>query len=267
MKPATLLAAYIWQMRTTASWVLLILLTTTLNTLGQTTRTHGVFWGRLVLADRIGDRWRGELYLEKRTQNIPGETSPFGSHYIKNVRFWAIYSASQTVKLGISPIAYFNTHSFLSEPSDVGDPSVKEFRWAARLEHVQKLKPFNFINRYTLEYRRRDLNHDNVFQPNWRVRYMVRLEKPVTGILRNNAPVSFSLANEVLLQFGKAVRRNPNVFDQNRISAGVTFPVVRNVNTTFSYLNIIQQRSNGKDFDLANALWFTLTFDNLFSQL
>ena len=95
---------------------------------------------------------------------------------------------------------------------------------------------------------------------------MARLEKPVMGILRNNKPVSFFIGDEVLFQFGKAVKNNANMFDQNRAAAGFSLEIVKNIKTSFSYLNIFQQRANGKDFDDANALWAVVTFDNLFSQ-
>ncbi|MEI9911209.1 MAG: hypothetical protein WDO71_16995 [Bacteroidota bacterium] len=68
------------------------------------------------------------------------------------------------------------------------------------------------------------------------------------------------------MQFGKAVRGNVNVFDQNRIAAGFSYEFVKNVKAGVTYLNIQQQRVNGKDFDNANVLWVVLTFDNLFSQ-
>lgn len=145
-------------------------------------------------------------------------------------------------------------------------PGIKEFRFTARLEQTQKLRYFNFSNRYTLEYRRRDILHNHVYQPNWRVRYQVKLEKPVMGILSKAKPVSFFLADEALIQFGKAVRMNSNVFDQNRLSAGFSYEVVKNIRTSISYLNILQQRNSGKDFDDAHALWIILQFDSLFSQ-
>lgn len=99
------------------------------------------------------------------------------------------------------------------------------------------------------------------------MRYQAKLEKPVKGIFSNGKPVSFYLSNEVFVQFGKAVRNNPNVFDHNRIVVGVSYELLRNVKTSVSYLKIIQERINGKDFDDADALWIVLTFDNVISQL
>jgi len=233
--------------------------------ISQVTRHHGVFWGRLVLADKLTEKLKWELYLQKRTQNIPGEKSIFGASHFSSVWFWLNYSVSKNLRLSVSPFGYFDSYAFLTEPGDVDIPGVKEFRWTARLEQEQKFRIFKFSNRYGVEYRRRDLLHNSDYQPNWRIRYMAKLEKSVPGILKNK-PVSFFLTDEVFIQFGKAVRQYPNVFDQNRISAGFSVDLLRNIKISASYLNIIQERLNGRDFDDAHSLWVVLTLDNLFSQ-
>lgn len=232
----------------------------------QRTVHHGVFWGRLVLSDKISDKFKWELYLQKRTQNIPGDKNIFGASHFYSAWLWLNYGLSKNLRLSVSPIGYFDSYAFLTEPKDIEVPGIKEFRWVVRLEQEQKFKYFNYSNRYSVEYRRRDINQDDVYLPNWRLRYQARLEKPVKGILSKDKPVSFFVADEVFIQFGKAVRNNPNVFDQNRISAGFSYEVLKNIKTSISYLNIIQQRINGKQFDDAHCIWVVLTFDNLFSQ-
>ena len=232
----------------------------------QTTHHHGVFWGRFVISDKITDRLKWDLFLQKRTQNVPGEKSIFGAPHFTSVWLWLNYTLSKSWKVSVSPFGYFTSYAFLTEPADTDIPGIKEYRWVVRFEEEQKYKWFNFSNRYSFEYRRRDLERDNRYQPNWRIRYQARAEKPVTGILPNKMPVTFFVADEIFIQFGKAVRENPNVFDQNRLSAGFSLQVVKNIKTSFSYLNIMQERNNGKDFDNAHSLWVILAIDNVFSQ-
>lgn len=143
---------------------------------------------------------------------------------------------------------------------------MKEFRWTVRAEH-EKRKWLSYANRYSVECRIRDLRHNGDYQPNWRIRYQLRFEKQVTGFFSDEKPVSFSVSDEVFIRFGKAVKGNANVFDQNRIAAGVSYEVLRNIKAGIHYLNICQQRVNGKDFDNANVLWVVLTLDNLFTRL
>ncbi len=197
----------------------------------QRTIHHGVFWGRFYSA------W-----------------------------LWLNYTVNKNLKLSVSPFGYFDSYLFLTKAEDVDIPGVKEFRWVIRLEQEQKFKWLNYSNRYSVEYRRRDLNQNNVYLPNWRVRYMARLEKPVKGLFSKEKPVAFFIADEVFLQFGKSVKNNPNIFDQNRISTGFSYEVLRNIKISISYLNILQERISGKQFDNAHTLWIVVTFDNLFSQ-
>ena len=246
--------------------LIFVLLILSVLSYGQQTRTHGVFWGRLVLSDKINTKMSWEAYLQKRTQNIPKETSIFGAPHFFSIWLWMNYAVSKNVKLSVSPFGYFDSYGFLTQPSDVDIPGIKEFRWVVRLESEQKLKYFNYSNRYSVEYRRRDIRNDNVYQPNWRLRYQAKIEKPVNNLLSAKKPVSFFLTDEIFMQFGKAVRANPNVFDQNRLNIGASYEVVKNIKVSLSYLNIMQQRNSGKDFDDANAVWVILAFNNLFSQ-
>jgi hypothetical protein len=246
--------------------VYLLLLVNPFTGHAQKTYKHGVFWGRLVLSDRISDKLKWELYCQKRTQNIPGHKNIFGGPHFFSLWAWLNYQVNNEVKLSFSPVGYFDSHLFFTNPEDAGNPGVKEFRWTARAEH-EKRKWLNYANRYSVEYRVRDLQHNGNYRPNWRIRYQLRFEKPVKGILSEKKPVSFSLSDEVFIQFGKAVRGNANVFDQNRIVAGVAYEFLHNIKAGINYLNIRQQRINGKEFDNANVLWIVLTFDNLFSQL
>ena len=252
--------------RTLSLAVITILLLISQDSYSQTTYNHRVFWARIIIGDKISDRLKWELYGQKRTQNIPGEKSLFGGPHFMSLWLWFNYSVNNKLNLSVSPFGYFDSHIFFTTPADAELPGVKEYRWTLRAEQIQKFNWFNYSNRYGLEYRIRDLKNDGDYQPNWRVRYMVRLEKPIKGILSREKPLSFFISDEVFIQFGKAVRNNPNVFDQNRITAGASYEVFKNIRCSLSYLNILQQRINGKDFDNANALWIVIAFENIFGK-
>jgi len=166
--------------------------------------------------------------------------------------------------VSISPFGYFESYVLNVKPTDEDLAPIKEFRWSVRLEHETKGRIVNYSNRYNVEYRWRDLLNNNNYQPNFRVRYMARLEKSVTGIF--SKPVSFVLYDEIFLQFGKAVKDNPNVFDQNRLYLGFNYEILKNVKTSVGYIYGFQERNSGKDFDNINTFWVVLNFDNIFSQ-
>lgn len=231
----------------------------------QRTHHHGVFWGRLILADTINSRFKWELYLQKRTQSV-GTGNIFKTPHFISIWPWLNYKLTANTKISLSPIAFFDSHVFYDSPDDVKPEGVKEYRVTARFENEQKLRPFNYSNRYSLEYRMRDLAYDGDYQSNWRARYQIKLEKPLLNVFSKDKPLSVFLSEEVFIQFGKAVKNNPNIFDQNRINLGARYEILKNISFSASYLNIIQQRISGKDIDYAHALWVVLAFENLFSQ-
>jgi hypothetical protein len=150
------------------STILLFLLVVSLVSLSaQKMNNHTVFWGRLVLADKISDKFKWEVYLQKRTQNA-STGSLFSAPHFFSVWPWLSYKATDNTRTSFSPIAYFNSHLFYDNLDDVKPKGVKEFRVSARVENEQKLRWINYSNRYSLEYRMRDLGYNGNFRPNWR---------------------------------------------------------------------------------------------------
>jgi hypothetical protein len=226
----------------------------------QTNFYHNIVWGRLVLTDTINARLRWELMIQHRRQNVPdNEADVFRAPQFSSYAPWLHYTLSPTLKFSVSPIGYFENWTLLSQPADLAKVSTRELRVVARLDQEQKLGWLNLMNRYTLERRWRDAANTNVFQPNWRVRYMLRLEKPIRAAWLKR-PLSVVLSDELMVQFGYAVRGNPNVFDQNRLYGGVNVGLSRSVKASLGYLWTIQERPSGKEFD------YVLTFDNVLSQ-
>lgn len=226
---------------------------------------HNVFWGRLVLADTINSKIKWEVWLQQRTQNAYGESSPFKAPQFSTIWTWITYSVNKDLRVAVTPFSYFNTWTLYTKPSDIGTDPVKEYRWVVRLEDQHRLKYFNFINRFALEYRLRDLTSKNVYVTNYRFRYMARFEKAIQASWMPR-PVTWIVNDEVMFQFGKAVENNAGLFDQNRIYMGFQYEILRNIKLNVGYLYTIQQRPSGKEFDNINTLWAIVTFDNLFSQ-
>lgn len=231
----------------------------------QQRTTHNLFWLRLALSDTITTKLKWEVYIQRRTQNgSDNKSNIFKAPQFESYWLWLHYSLRKNIKVSVSPFGYFESYVLNVKPSDEEMPPIKEYRFSARLDHETRGRYFNYINRYNLEYRWRDLLNNNHYQPNWRVRYMARLEKPVNGILPR--PVTFVFYDEIFLQFGKAVRDNPNVFDQNRVYLGFNYELLKNVKTSVGYIYGFQARNSGEEFDHINTFWVVLNFDNLISQ-
>nr|WP_293839664.1 DUF2490 domain-containing protein [uncultured Arsenicibacter sp.] len=233
---------------------------------GQNHYHHNVVWGSLALTDTINKRLRWEVFLQHRRQNSPdNEANAFRAPQFSSYWTWVSYSLTPNVKLCLSPFGYFKSWLLAADPAELRKEPIQEVRLAIRLDHEQRYRKLTYTNRYSLERRWRDLANDGIYQPNWRVRYQARIEIPVRASWIHR-PLSVTVFDEVFIQFGKAVRRNPNVFDQNRIYAGLSYGISKHLKASLGYIYQIQQRNSGKEFDHANVLFGVLTADNFFSR-
>lgn len=228
--------------------------------------SHNVFWGRIVLGDNITPKLRTELWVQKRTQDTESSTSMFDSPQYDSYWLWFSYNVKSNLKVSISPFGYFKNYILYTQPSDLDRSPVKEFRYCLRLEHEVKLPVVNYSNRFSLEYRMRDLVGAGSYDPNWRLRYMARFEKQILGEWLKGHSLSLVAYDEVMVQFGKAVRENPSIFDQNRLYAGVSYSLFKNIKVAPGYLFTVQQRPSGDVFDYINTFWVVVTFDRVVSQ-
>lgn len=250
--------------RKLASVFLFTLLSNLTYSQSLTNYHHNTFWGRVVLSDKISNKLKWELYLQQRTQNDESDKlNIFKHHQLTSYWVWLHYQATKDLRISVTPFCYFNTISLFPQPAEIGNRGIKEYRWAVQLEHTQKLRYLNFANRYSLEYRYRDLVTEGVFVPNYRIRYRARLEKPLKN---EKHPISLILYDEVFLEFGKAVAASPAVFNQNRLYAGFSYEIVKNIKFNLGYMYLVQERSTGMALDTSNVIWGILTFDNIFSQ-
>ncbi|MEI9920169.1 MAG: DUF2490 domain-containing protein [Bacteroidota bacterium] len=247
--------------------IVCLFLLVSIQSFAQKWANHQVFWGRLILSDTINSRLRWEMFIQKRTQNdYAGDANVFHSDQFDSYWFWLNYSVNKNLRVSISPFGYFKSYVLNVQPGDADLAPVKEWRWCARVEQGTNGKYLNFANRWTAEYRYRDLKNNDDWQPNWRLRYMMRFDKPVKGLLSDSKPVTFTISNEIFLQAGKSVHGNPNIFDQNRLYGGAAYEILKNVKLSVGYIYGFQERVSGKDFDHINYYWVVLTFDNLISQ-
>lgn len=247
--------------------ILLLLFLSTSGVSAQTVYHHNNFWGRVALSDRITDKWKWEVLLQGRTQNDPeNNLNIFKHQQLTSYWLWLNYQINKDLRVSVTPFCYFNTRSLFPQPVELGNRGVKEFRWAVQVEHTHRFKTINYSNRYSIEYRLRDLTTHDVYEHNYRIRYRARLERPIKKEWLKGKALSLIAYDEVFFEMGEAVKKSPAVFNQNRLYAGASYEVYKNVKFNLGYMYLIQERPSGTVFDHSNVLWAILTFDNLFSQ-
>lgn len=81
---------------------------------------------------------------------------------------------------------------------------------------------------------------------NYRARYSLSFQVPLTGPATRSLPVALVLQDEVLINFGRQVVYN--YFDHNRLFCGLNFTVVRNNTLQVGYMNHFRQLASGNKF-------------------
>lgn len=92
---------------------------------------------------------------------------------------------------------------------------------------------------------------------NFRVRYRLGVELPVSVVLPAAKLFKFKFANEIHFNFGKNITYN--TFDQNRINLGLAYDLLPDVLTLETgYLNWFQQRTLGDAYFMRHILYLSV---------
>ena len=119
-----------------------------------------------------------------------------------------------------------------------------EYRPWQQVQFANNFSSFKITQRLRLEERfRKVLFNDSTLAPgnsfNFRFRYNILGEFPLSkkeGVLK---PISLILSEEILINIGKQVVYN--YFDQNRVFVGIKFKINKGNSIQLGYLNLFQQ--------------------------
>ena len=109
-------------------------------------------------------------------------------------------------------------------------------------------------------YRHKVADNDHLaagYNYNWRLRYNLFFNVPLSKKAFAPNTFSFVLNNEVHINFGKEIVYN--YFDQNRFFAGFAYHTNAHDNIQFGYMNLFQQLAGGnsyKSIDVARIFYF-----------
>jgi len=153
---------------------------------------------------------------------------------------------------------------FLQNPNDPNSTitlTVPELRPHIEFGYNQKLAKVSFDQRFRAEARFfHETNsiytelEDGFNFGNFRFRYKFQSTIPLIKI-SNQRYFKIKISNEIHINAGNKITKN--VFDQNRIYAGISFDVLKNLAFDMGYLNWFQQRPNG-DFYNRDIVRFTV---------
>jgi hypothetical protein len=162
---------------------------------------------------------------------------------------------------GKYPIAYGIAHLWLA-PKEGNNTWSNENRIYQQWSGTHKQGIISILHRIRTEQRWKEMivNDEKTGEKqfSFRLRYLASFD---ARIFKNKKLPSLVLADEILVQFGKDILLN--TFDQNRLFLGIKLPVKPNLSFDVGYMNILQQKSTGYQYDSSDLfrLFFYYTPD------
>lgn len=147
-------------------------------------------------------------------------------------------------------------HLWLSNRSGATELFSNENRLYQQLQLTQTVGKIRLLQRLRVEERwqQRVVNFlpTTDYRYSTRYRYLLSATMPLS---KNKKMPSLVLADELLLQSGKAIVYNP--FDQNRLFAGIRQQLTPSLAFDFGYMLVNQQRLSGDQYSRNHTIrWF-----------
>lgn len=86
---------------------------------------------------------------------------------------------------------------------------------------------------------------------NYRARYSLQFQVPLTAATSRSLPLAFVVQDEVMINFGRQVLYN--YFDQNRLFCGLHIPIAPQQVLQVGYMNLFRQLPAGNRFRLSHV--------------
>ncbi len=210
----------------------------------KNTEHQELLWTRYFFKLKASEKWSPFFDIEERIYIFPFRQH----HFIPSMG--ANYKLNNDFSLTAS-MMYFEM-VLPQDPQAVERDIFQELRPQAAVNYKHNIdKHWSLLNRFKFEwrYKKRPLESTYSFS-NYRLRMRMGLK------YKFNSHWGAKILEEILINAGENVGQN--VFDQNRLSAGLNY----NLNSTFSletgYMYWYQQKASGVDFFSRNIVYFTL---------
>ncbi len=212
----------------------------------KTTSTTGQAWFAFFNQTRLSDKWGlwADVHLRTREDYFSNLSQGI-------LRLGGTYYLNDNTKL---TAAYAFVNQFPSGSTSISVPEHRpwqQIQWHTNYPKMKLMQWFRLEERW-----RRKLKNSNEladdYSFNFRLRYNILTQFPLSKKRFQPGTFSFVLSNEVFINFGKQIVYN--TFDQNRFFAGFHYHVNKRDNLQFGYMNVFQQLAAGNQYRSINAM-------------
>ena len=206
--------------------------------------TQNVLWTRYLLKFQVSEKWTLFFDVEERMYMFP-----FRQHQLLP-SIGANYRLDNNFSL-TAAMMYFELTLPQNPTADFTEIQ-QELRPQIALNYKHSLnEKLSFLSRFKAEWRYKKPPSAQYFTfRNYRLRMRLGLKYTI------NSTWALNLSEEIHFNVGKKIVRN--VFDQNRLTFGVSYKINDKFSLDTGYLYWFQQSSSGDDFFSRNIVYFTL---------
>lgn len=148
---------------------------------------------------------------------------------------------------------YGYINQYPANKNGVSQPEHRPWQQLQWHTNYSKVKTMQYV-RLEERYRRKLLNESTLgegYSFNFRVRYNILLQVPLSSKPSSANTFSFIANDEVHINLGKEIVYN--TFDQNRFFVGLAYHVNNSDNIQFGYMNVFQQLPAGNNYRSIHA--------------
>jgi hypothetical protein len=149
-----------------------------------------------------------------------------------------------------------DNHLYISQPEHFGWQQIQWFNTFHKKKLMQWIRLEERYRKHVLDNYTLGDNYDFSYRARYEAYYQLPLSKE--GISRHH--FSFAIGEEIYINFGKKIINN--YFDQNRISAGLSYMVNNHDNLVLSYIILFQQLAAGNQYKSLNVIRLSF-FENI----
>lgn len=224
----------------------LLLSTAALPSIAQTTEkkinTRAFGWFSYFNTLQLSSKWSITSDVSERFFFDNGKQFQFLLRSMANCNLGQNWSAG-------AGLVYLRAHT--SDPASASTLAVPELRPFEELSYRQKFNKITLTHRYRVEERfiRKTANDklDDGYNFNFRFRYQFTFDYNLYKSKDNARALNLRAAEEVMVNTGKKIVNN--MFDQNRITVGLNYQIIKDLNVQLDYMYLFQQRNTAGQYN------------------
>jgi hypothetical protein len=205
----------------------------------------------------LSRQWALELDVGQSWTSVPGQEPVLSDLSQLYTELWAHYGLNDKWKLSFAYAYYFN--KYVPEISQRATPE-----WRSTIQAIYYIERRRFIisTRWRIEDRHIK-NTDSVFEAVERLRGQIKAVYPFNGQSIGKR-IFYGVASEELIFKTPSKISGPELFDRNKISAGIGYGINDNFQIELIYINQYLPRDISKIY---NGLQLNVVFNNFLPRL